>query len=221
MGASAGLFESRTNFADVEKYTHFGEQLPFDRPANPHVPYISPPVWRIYLSMACREQAGGRSMKTIRMTGFLLAAGLAVGLGSGAAYAQDAGQDMKDAGHATKDAAVDTGHATKDAAKDTGHATKKVYHKTAHGTAVAADKTADGAKVVGHDTKVGAEDVGHGTKVAAKDTAHGTTVAAKDTAHGTKVAARDTAHGTKVAAKSTAHATENAGDAVAGKPETH
>ena len=55
-------------------------------------------------------------MNTHAWTKWLLTAGLAAGLGTGAAYAQDAGQDTKDAAHATKDAAVDTGHATKDAA---------------------------------------------------------------------------------------------------------
>jgi hypothetical protein len=81
-------------------------------------------------------------MMTKSIARYLLAAGLAVALGTGAAYAQDAGQDMKDAGHATKDAAVDTGHATKAAAKDTGHATKRVYHKTKHVTKRAAKTTA-------------------------------------------------------------------------------
>ena len=38
---------------------------------------------------------------------------------------QGAGQDMKDAGSATKEAAKDTGRATKKTAKKTGHAVKK------------------------------------------------------------------------------------------------
>jgi gas vesicle protein len=81
-------------------------------------------------------------MMTKSITRYLLAAGLAVALVSGPAYGQEAGQDVKDAGHATKDAAVDTGHATKDAAKDTGHATKRVYHKTKRVTKRAAKTTA-------------------------------------------------------------------------------
>src|ERR1700733_3633230 len=110
--------------------------------------------------MDVRPARAGRrdDMKTVTLARMLLVAGLGIGLSSGAAIAQDAGQDMKDAGHATKDAAKDTGHATKTAAVDTAHATRTVAHKTAHGTTVAADKTADGAKVAGHDTKVGAED---------------------------------------------------------------
>jgi hypothetical protein len=92
-------------------------------------------------------------MMTKSIAGYVLTAAIAVALGSGAGFAQDAGRDMKDAGHATKDAAVDTGHATKDAAKDTGHATRRVYHKTKHGTRVAAHKTADASKTATHRTE--------------------------------------------------------------------
>lgn len=73
---------------------------------------------------------------------FLVIAALA-----GIAISQDTGakQDMKDAGHETKDAAKDTGRATKKTAKKTGHAvkhtTKKVTHK-------AAEKTDEGAQKV-------------------------------------------------------------------------
>jgi hypothetical protein len=69
---------------------------------------------------------------------------------SGAAWGQadqTATQDMKDAGHETKEAAKDTGQATKKAATKTGHAvkktTKKTVHATAKGTAKAADKVED------------------------------------------------------------------------------
>lgn len=54
-------------------------------------------------------------------------------------------QDMKDAGHATKDAAKDTGHATKKTAQKTGHATKRTTKKAAHKTA---RKTRQGAEKV-------------------------------------------------------------------------
>lgn len=54
---------------------------------------------------------------------------------------ETAGQDLKDAGHDTKQAAKKTGKATKKAAKNTGHAVKK-------GTNKAADKTEDGARKV-------------------------------------------------------------------------
>ena len=43
-------------------------------------------------------------------------------------------QDLKDAGHETKEAAKDTGRATKHAAKKTGHAVKKGTNKTAEKT---------------------------------------------------------------------------------------
>jgi Ni/Co efflux regulator RcnB len=60
---------------------------------------------------------------------------------------QSAGEDMKDAGNATKDAAKDTGRATKKTAKKTGHAvkktTKKVVHKGAKKTKEGADKVED------------------------------------------------------------------------------
>jgi hypothetical protein len=60
---------------------------------------------------------------------------------------QSAKQDMKDAGHATKDAAKDTGRATKKTAKKTGHAvkhtTKKATHKTAQKTREGAQKVED------------------------------------------------------------------------------
>jgi hypothetical protein len=75
-----------------------------------------------------------------------MAACLAAGLGCGAGYAQTAGQDMKDAGHDTKNAAVDTGHATKTT-------TKKAYHKTKSGTKKVYHKTADGTKTATHRTE--------------------------------------------------------------------
>lgn len=54
-------------------------------------------------------------------------------------------QNIKDAGHDTKNAAKDTGKATKGAAKKTGHAVKK-------GTNKAAAKTDEGAKKVENKT---------------------------------------------------------------------
>ena len=61
--------------------------------------------------------------------------------------AQSPKQDMKDAGHATRDAAKSTGRATKKTAKRTGHAvkrgTKKAVNKTAEKTREGADKVRD------------------------------------------------------------------------------
>jgi hypothetical protein len=81
--------------------------------------------------------------KMMMLTGFALAAVMAVPV-----YAQ-VGQDMKNAGHDTKDATVTGAHKT-------AHGTKKVYHKSVSGT------------------KHGAEDVGHDTKVTAGKTSYNT-----------------------------------------------
>jgi hypothetical protein len=123
------------------------------------------------------RRSSRRNIMHVRSFGrVLLASALALTLSTTAAYAQ-AGQDMKDAGHATKDAAIDTGHATKVVAHKTAHGTKKVYHKTAHGTKVAAHKTGEGAETVGHDTKKVAKKTWHGTenlgdKIADKPATH-------------------------------------------------
>jgi hypothetical protein len=85
-------------------------------------------------------------MKTHKWTGKLLAPALAISLGGAFAFAQTAGQDMKDAGHETKEAAKDTGHATKRTTK------------------TAARKTKNGAKTVGHDTKEGVKETGRRTE---------------------------------------------------------
>jgi hypothetical protein len=58
---------------------------------------------------------------------------------------QSASQDIKDAGHDTKDAAKDTGRATKKTAKKTGHAVKKTTKKAANKTAA---ETKEGAQKV-------------------------------------------------------------------------
>jgi hypothetical protein len=81
-------------------------------------------------------------------TGLLLASTLT--LGSASVFAstpiagQTAGQDMKDAGHDTKDAAKSTGRGVKKGAKTgyrkTKNGTKKAYHKTGEGVAKVGDK---------------------------------------------------------------------------------
>jgi Ni/Co efflux regulator RcnB len=76
----------------------------------------------------------------------LLAVALAgSALGTAAQDNQSPKQDMKDAGHATKDAAKDTGRATKKTAKRTGHAVKRTSKKAANKTA---EKTRRGAEKV-------------------------------------------------------------------------
>jgi hypothetical protein len=71
----------------------------------------------------------------------LLAGGaLSLGLMVGSAAAQDstgqnsAGQDMKDAGHETKDGAKDVGHGTATAAKGVAHGTTTAAKKTGSAT---------------------------------------------------------------------------------------
>jgi len=75
-------------------------------------------------------------MNLKKLSGFALAAVLSVGVSAGFANAQNdsgAKQDMKSAGHETKNAAVDAGHGIK-------QGTKKAYHKTKRGTKKAAHK---------------------------------------------------------------------------------
>ena len=57
--------------------------------------------------------------------------------------AQTAKQDMKDAGHDTKDAAVDTGHATKRVTKKAAHKTKRAAVKSKNATENFGDRVAD------------------------------------------------------------------------------
>jgi predicted small secreted protein len=80
-------------------------------------------------------------MKTAFLSTALLVAG-ALAL-PGYQDSQSAGQDMKDAGANTKNAAKDVGRGTKKAAKKTGHAVKKGANKAASATAKGADKVAD------------------------------------------------------------------------------
>ena len=77
------------------------------------------------------------NVRTSKFGALALAAVLSLGTSAFAAtpYQDGTKQDMKSAGHETKDAAVDTGHGIK-----TG--TKKVFHKTKHGVKKAYHKTA-------------------------------------------------------------------------------
>jgi hypothetical protein len=103
-------------------------------------------IYRLVAAVLGLEE---RRMKIETMKNILLTAGLAIGMGAGAAYAQTAGQDMHDAGHDTKNAAVNTGHATKRVARKTGHGTKVAARKTAHGTKKAAVATGHRTENVG------------------------------------------------------------------------
>jgi hypothetical protein len=71
--------------------------------------------------------------------------------------AQTASQDMKDAGHAAKNAGQDTGEAAENAGKGVGHATeasaKKVKHGTKRTVNAGARETEKGAAKVGSKTQ--------------------------------------------------------------------
>ena len=80
-----------------------------------------------------------------RILAVVMTSALALSL---SAFAQEsAKQDMKDAGHETKNAAKDVGHGTVTATKKTGHAIKKGTKKVVHGAAAGTEKGA--AKVEG------------------------------------------------------------------------
>jgi hypothetical protein len=97
----------------------------------------------------CVSMPEERRMKIETLMKLMITAGLAMGLGVGMACAQTAGQDMKDAGHSTKNAAVDTGHATKRVTKKTVRGTKHVAKKTGHATKHAAVATGHRTENVG------------------------------------------------------------------------
>jgi predicted small secreted protein len=73
----------------------------------------------------------------------ILCAFLVLGASISMASAQTAGQDMKNAGHETKEAAKDVGKGTEHAAKTTGRKTKNVAKRATHATAKETEKGAD------------------------------------------------------------------------------
>jgi hypothetical protein len=71
----------------------------------------------------------------------VMTASLALAL---SAFGQDsAKQDMKSAGHETKEAAKDAAHGTATAAKKTGHKVKHGTKRAVHGAATETEKGAD------------------------------------------------------------------------------
>jgi len=84
--------------------------------------------------------------------GAVLAGGPALVWSQPSSPSQDNGakQDMKDAGHDSKDAAKDVGHGVK-------QGTKKAYHKTQHGTKKAWHKTKDTTTGAANGAKEGAK----------------------------------------------------------------
>ena len=86
------------------------------------------------------------------LLGAALVCGSALGWSQPSSPSQDSGakQDMKDAGHESKDAAKDAGHSVK-------HGTRKAYHATKHGTKKAWHKTKDTTTGAAHGAKEGAK----------------------------------------------------------------
>jgi len=86
-------------------------------------------------------------LQVLAVLGAVLASGPALGWSQQETGAK---QDIKEAGHETKDAAKDVGHATKKGTKKVYHATKngtkKVWHKTKSTTEGAVDGAKEGAK---------------------------------------------------------------------------
>lgn len=82
----------------------------------------------------------------------VLVCGSAFGQSQPSSPSQDSGakQDIKDAGHASSDAAKDVGHGvkqgTKKAYSKTKHGTKKAWHKTKDTTTGAVSGAKEGAK---------------------------------------------------------------------------
>ncbi len=93
-------------------------------------------------------------LSTILLTGALVCApGLSMSQPFNASQDASPKQEMKDAGHETKNAAKDAGHATKDG-------TKKAYHKTKSGTKKAWHKTKNTVKGGAEGAKEGAHQPG-------------------------------------------------------------
>jgi hypothetical protein len=112
-----------------------------------------------------------------------------------------ASQDVKTAGHDTKDAAKSTGHAVAKGTKTTAHATKtgtvKGYDKSKETGTKGDDKSKEGTEKVADKTKEGTEHVLAKKKEPAskaKDKAHETSTADKDKAKETDQKAHDDTH---------------------------
>lgn len=96
----------------------------------------------MYLSQAGISLPTEKIMQIRKASTLFLTAVLTFGMSSALMSAQEgAKQDMKNAGHETKDAARDTGHGIS-------KGTQKAYHKTKRGTKKAYHKTANGTKHV-------------------------------------------------------------------------
>jgi hypothetical protein len=113
-------------------------------------------------------------------------------------FAQTAGQDVHNAGAATKDAAKDTGHAVKKtsntAATKTKSGTEKGYDKTKEGGTVAVDKTKETSVKAYDKSKEGVQKVADPSakqKSKVTDKSRETNMKAKDDAKRTEQKAKD------------------------------
>jgi Ni/Co efflux regulator RcnB len=101
------------------------------------------------------KNKGGLPMTTNKLAvSLLFAAAMTCSPVVGLSQSRDdngAKQDMRDAGHETKNAAKDVGHGVKSG-------TEKGYHKTKRGTKKAWNKTKDTTKGAAHGAKEGAHD---------------------------------------------------------------
>jgi hypothetical protein len=88
--------------------------------------------------------------KQLQVSALFLGAALLCAPAPGWSQDNGAKQDMKDAGHETKNAAKDAGHGVK-------QGSKKAYHKTKSGTKKAWHKTADTTKGAANGAKEGAK----------------------------------------------------------------
>jgi len=114
-------------------------------------------AWSILYIPPVGERITFLSMRTKWQLSALFLGAVLVGvpalMGSQPSFqSQDSGakQDVKDAGHESKDAAKDAGHGVK-------QGTKKAYHKTKHGTKKAWHKTKDTTTGAANGAKEGAK----------------------------------------------------------------
>lgn len=105
-------------------------------------------------------------MKSNKLTvSLLFAAALACSPVMGLSQHDDSGakQDMRNAGHETKNAAKDAGHGVK-------RGTEKAYDKTKNGTEEGYDKTKRGTKKAWHKTEDTTKGAAHGAREGAHQT---------------------------------------------------
>lgn len=116
----------------------------------------------------CCEDMKAQPIFTAVVLGAALILAPTLGWSQSSSPTQDDGakQDIKAAGHETKDAAKDTGHGVK-------AGTVKATHATENGTKKVAHATANDTKKVAHATAHGTEKIWHKTKSTTKGAVNG------------------------------------------------